>query len=40
MNVYLYFVAVCGALVLFFAGMAVGSFITERQYKKDQRGDK
>jgi len=33
MNVYLYFVAGCAALVLFFAGMALGSFITERQHK-------
>lgn len=37
MNAYLYFVGACGALVVFFAGMALGSFITERQYKRDKK---
>lgn len=38
MNVYLYFAGVCGILCVFFGGMALGSWITERQYK--QKGDK
>ena len=39
MNAYLYFVAVCGALCIFFAGMAVGAFIVERQHKKESEND-
>lgn len=34
MSAYLYFAAACGILVVFFAGMAVGAFITECQQKK------
>jgi len=30
MNVYLYFAAACGILVVFFAGMAIGAFIIEK----------
>lgn len=37
MHVYLYFVAVCVGLCIFFAGMALGMFIVEWQYKKDKK---
>ena len=44
MNVYLYFVAICIAGMLWCGGMALGMYISEKQYKKHEkennRGDK
>lgn len=37
MRVYIYFVVACAILCIFFAGMAVGMFITERQQKKREK---
>lgn len=36
----LYLVGVCGILVIFFSGMAIGGSIAEKQYKKEQKNRK
>lgn len=35
-----YLIGICGILVIFFSGMAIGSFIAERQYEKEQKNRK
>ena len=36
----IYLIGICGILVIFFSGMAIGSSIAERQYEKEQKNRK
>ena len=39
MNVYLYFVGACVALCIFFAGMAIGMVIADKQHEKEKKDE-